>query len=137
MKSEKQISSIVVLGSTGSIGVNTLSVIARHPDRFRVFALAANSDVDTLLAQCEQFRPRYAVLANPDAATELTERVRQANVDCKVLSGAKSLEFVAAHPDADAVMAAIVGAAGLPSTRAAAVSRPWFRRIMIFLSAKS
>jgi 1-deoxy-D-xylulose-5-phosphate reductoisomerase len=116
----RQVSSIVVLGSTGSIGISTLSVIARHPNRFRVLALAANSDVDTLLSQCLEFSPRYAVLANTDAATELTARIRHAGVDCKVLSGAESLEVVAAHPDADAVMAAIVGAAGLPSTLAAA-----------------
>lgn len=117
---ENQASSIVVLGSTGSIGISTLSVISRHTQRYRVFALAAYSDVDTLLAQCLEFHPRYAVLANPDAATKLMARVRQAGVDCKVLSGPQSLEFVAAHPEADAVMAAIVGAAGLPSTLAAA-----------------
>jgi 1-deoxy-D-xylulose-5-phosphate reductoisomerase len=116
----KQVSSIVVLGSTGSIGQSTLSVISRHSRRFRVFALAANSDVDTLLAQCLEFHPHYAVLANPEAAADLTSRVRHAGVDCKVLSGPESLELVAAHPDADAVMAAIVGAAGLPSTLAAA-----------------
>jgi 1-deoxy-D-xylulose-5-phosphate reductoisomerase len=117
---EKPASSIVVLGSTGSIGISTLSVVSRHPQRYRVFALAAYSDVDTLFAQCLEFQPYYAVLANPDAATELMERVRKAGVDCKVLSGPQSLEFVAAHPEADAVMAAIVGAAGLPSTLAAA-----------------
>jgi 1-deoxy-D-xylulose-5-phosphate reductoisomerase len=117
---QKQASSIVVLGSTGSIGINTLSVIARHPQRFGVFALAAYNDVDTILAQCLEFRPRYAVLANDDAASELRSRIRRAGVDCEVLSGPQSLEFVAAHPDAGAVMAAIVGAAGLPSTLAAA-----------------
>jgi 1-deoxy-D-xylulose-5-phosphate reductoisomerase len=117
----KPASSIVVLGSTGSIGISTLSVISRHRQRFRAFALAAHSDVDTLFAQCLEFRPRYAVLANADAATELTTRIREAGVDyCEVLAGPQSLEFVAAHPDADAVMAAIVGAAGLPSTLAAA-----------------
>jgi len=120
MTGKKMASSIVVLGSTGSIGVSTLSVIARHPERYRVLALAANSDVDTLLAQCLEFHPRYAVLANAGAATELTSRIRQAGSDTEVLSGPESLLVVAAHPDADAVMAAIVGAAGLPSTLAAA-----------------
>jgi 1-deoxy-D-xylulose-5-phosphate reductoisomerase len=117
---ENLASSIAVLGSTGSIGVNTLSVISRHPQRFRVFALAAYSDVDTLLAQCLEFRPRFAVLANPDAATELRVRIRDAGIDCEVLSGPQSLELIAAHPETDAVMAAIVGAAGLASTLAAA-----------------
>lgn len=116
---ENQVSSLVVLGSTGSIGISTLSVIARHPQRFRVLALGANNDVDTLLAQCLQFRPRYAVLADRNAATELASRIRQAGVDCEVLSGAQSLEVVASHADADAVMAAIVGAAGLAPTLAA------------------
>lgn len=120
MTGKKQASSIVVLGSTGSIGISTLSVIARHPERYRVLALAANSDVDTLLAQCLEFHPRYAVLANAVAATELTSRIRHAGSDTEVLSGPESLLVVAAHPDADAVMAAIVGAAGLPSTLAAA-----------------
>ncbi len=115
----KRISSIVVLGSTGSIGISTLSVISRHPQRFRAFALAANSDVDTLFAQCLEFHPRYAVLANREAASELTSRIRNSGVDCKVLAGPESLDVVAAHPDADVIMAAIVGAAGLASTLAA------------------
>ena len=115
----KRISSIVVLGSTGSIGISTLSVISRHPQRFRAFALAANSDVDTLFAQCLEFHPRYAVLANREAASELTSRLRNSGVDCKVLAGPESLDVVAAHPDADVIMAAIVGAAGLASTLAA------------------
>jgi len=115
-----QPSSIVVLGSTGSIGISTLSVISRHPQRYRLLALAAYSDVDTIFAQCLEFLPRYAVLADPDAATRLKSRIHRAGVDCEVLSGPQSLEFVAAHPDADAVMAAIVGSAGLPSTLAAA-----------------
>lgn len=113
-------SSIAVLGSTGSIGVNTLSVISQHPQRFRVFALSANTDVETLFTQCLEFRPRYAVLADPQAAKILKTKVVDAGLNCEVLGGAASLEVVAAHPDTDAVMAAIVGSAGLPSTLAAA-----------------
>lgn len=115
-----QTASIVVLGSTGSIGVNTLSVIARHPQRFKVFALAANSDADTMFSQCQAFKPRYAVLADEAAAAQLESRARAAGIDCEVMGGTGALEFVAAHPDADSVMAAIVGAAGLASTMAAA-----------------
>ncbi len=115
-----RIASVAVLGSTGSIGVNTLSVIAQHPERFEVFALAANSDVDTMFAQCEQFKPRYAVLADESAAERLEFRVREAALDCVVLGGAAALQDVAARPEVDAVMAAIVGAAGLASTLVAA-----------------
>jgi 1-deoxy-D-xylulose-5-phosphate reductoisomerase len=112
--------SIAVLGSTGSIGVNTLSVISRHPQRFSVFALAANSDVDTMFAQCRAFNPRYAVLAEETAAARLQSRVSEASLTCDVLGGAAALEFVATRPEVDAVMAAIVGAAGLASTLGAA-----------------
>ncbi|KPK30535.1 MAG: 1-deoxy-D-xylulose 5-phosphate reductoisomerase [Betaproteobacteria bacterium SG8_40] len=112
--------SVAVLGSTGSIGVNTLSVIAQHPQRFEVFALAANSDVETMFAQCEAFRPRYAVLANESAAARLAARVGDAGLDCEVMGGAAALLDVATRPEVDAVMAAIVGAAGLASTLGAA-----------------
>ncbi len=119
MSSQRTIA-VAVLGSTGSIGVNTLSVVAQHPDRFKVFALAANSDVDTMFAQCVAFKPRYAVLAVESAAEQLESRLRKANVDCIVMGGAGALEFVATHAEVDAVMAAIVGAAGLASTLGAA-----------------
>jgi 1-deoxy-D-xylulose-5-phosphate reductoisomerase len=111
---------LAVLGSTGSIGVNTLAVAAMHPDRFRVDALAANRDVDRLFAQCVEFRPRWAAMADETAASRLRERVRAASLQCEVLGGAAALEQIAAHPEVDAVMAAIVGAAGLRSTLAAA-----------------
>ncbi|HUF20489.1 MAG TPA: 1-deoxy-D-xylulose-5-phosphate reductoisomerase [Burkholderiales bacterium] len=113
---------LAVLGSTGSIGVNTLAVAAMHPDRFRVDALAANRDVDRLFAQCMEFRPRWAVMADETAASRLRERVRAASLQCEVLGGAAALEQIAAHPEVDAVMAAIVGAAGLRSTLAAAAA---------------
>jgi len=112
--------SIAVLGSTGSIGVNTLSVIAQHPQRFGVFALAANTDVDTMFSQCLDFKPRYAVLADEASASKLHSRIREAALDCEVLGGAEALEFVVTRPEVDSVMAAIVGAAGLASTLEAA-----------------
>ncbi len=117
--SSDRTSAVAVLGSTGSIGVNTLSVVSRHPDRFKVFALAANSDVDTMFAQCVAFKPRYAVLAVESAAEKLESKLRKAAVDCIVMGGTGALEFVSAHAEVDAVMAAIVGAAGLASTLAA------------------
>ncbi|MBX9817060.1 MAG: 1-deoxy-D-xylulose-5-phosphate reductoisomerase, partial [Burkholderiaceae bacterium] len=111
---------VVVLGSTGSIGVNTLDVIARHPAQFEAFALTASTNVDVMFAQCVRHRPQFAVMVSEAHARELQMRLRAADVPTQVLSGAAALETVAAHPDADTVMAAIVGAAGLPSCMAAA-----------------
>ncbi len=111
--------SLVILGSTGSIGQSTLDVALRHPQRFRVLALAAGSRVDVLYDQVLACRPRYAVLAGEAAADTLRNRLRAAGSDCEVLAGAEALCQVAALPEADAVMAAIVGAAGLPSALAA------------------
>ncbi len=111
---------LTILGSTGSIGTSTLDVVARHPDKFRVVALTANSQVDLLFRQCVQFRPRYAVLLDDDAAPQLRQRVREAGLATEVLSGAAALEQVCVLPEADVVMAAIVGAAGLRPTLAAA-----------------
>ena len=111
--------SISVLGSTGSIGTNTLDVIARHPDRFDVYALAAHSSVDTMLAQCLAFSPRYAVMMDEAAATLLRQRLTVESVT-EVMHGEASLAAVVTAPQVDVVMAAIVGAAGLPSTLAAA-----------------
>ena len=111
---------IAVLGSTGSIGTQTLDVIARHPDRFEVFALSAARQVDLMLQQCARFRPTLAVMADPAAAGELASRLAAEGLPTRVLQGAGSLEEVAAHPRVDAVMAAIVGAAGLASCLAAA-----------------
>jgi 1-deoxy-D-xylulose-5-phosphate reductoisomerase len=113
--------SVVILGSSGSIGVNTLDVIERHPDRFRVYALAANSSVETLLEQCLRCNPRYAVLSDEQAAAALHERLAaHGAADTQVLGGAQALCDVAAHDEVDVVMAAIVGAAGMPSALAAA-----------------
>ncbi|WP_138516139.1 1-deoxy-D-xylulose-5-phosphate reductoisomerase [Rhodoferax bucti] len=113
---------ITVLGSTGSIGVNTLDVLRRHPEQFSVFALTASRNVDLLLAQCEEFKPRYAVLISPEHALSLQVRLQQAGLSTEVLVGAAALDQVAAHSDVDMVMAAIVGAAGLSSCIAAALA---------------
>ena len=111
---------VTILGSTGSIGVNTLDVIARHPDRFRVFALTAASRVEELAQQCRKFMPRFAVLPDAVRAEQLRTRLKVLGVATEVLAGAESLETVAAHTDTQAVMAAIVGAAGLRASLAAA-----------------
>ena len=111
---------VCVLGSTGSIGVNTLDVIARHPGRYEVFALSGASRVAELLAQCVQWQPRFAVMPDDAAASRLREELRRANLPTEVLSGPTALCDIAAHPDVDVVMAAIVGAAGLAPCLAAA-----------------
>lgn len=111
---------VAVLGSTGSIGLSTLDVLARHPDRFRVVALAANRNVERLAAQCEQFRPDFAALADATNCAELQLRLRRAGLATQVLAGPSGVEQLARHPEAPYVMAAIVGAAGLRSTLAAA-----------------
>jgi 1-deoxy-D-xylulose-5-phosphate reductoisomerase len=111
---------IAVLGSTGSVGANTLDVIARHPDRFEVFALSAGSQVDLMLRQCAQFRPQLAVMAQEDAARQLAGKIEAERLPTRVMCGAAALEQIAAHESVDAVMAAIVGAAGLSSCLAAA-----------------
>mgnify|MGYP000002108408 CR=1 FL=1 len=111
---------VTVLGSTGSIGVNTLDVIARHPDRFAVHALTAQRSVAALRDQCLAHRPRYAVMADEAAAEELARELSAAGSATTVLAGSAALDQVAADPAVDAVMAAIVGAAGLPATLAAA-----------------
>ena len=111
---------VTVLGSTGSIGTNTLDVLARHPDRYEVFALSAHSRVDELAAQCARWRPRFAVMPTAELGRALSERLRAEGLSTEVLTGAAALEQVAAHPEVDSVMAAIVGAAGLPPCLAAA-----------------
>ena len=111
---------IAVLGATGSVGVNTLDVIARHPKRFEVFALTAQRRADLLEQQCLRFRPAFAVLGEAQAATALQERLRAHGLETQVLSGAPALAEIAAHPEVTTVMAAIVGAAGLESCLAAA-----------------
>lgn len=111
---------LTILGSTGSIGVNTLDVVARHPDRFRVTALTANKDARKILEQCCRFKPSYAVLLDEDSAEWLLPEVRAAGLDTEVLCGVESLEKVASLPEVDTVMAAIVGAAGIRPAFAAA-----------------
>ena len=113
---------VVILGSTGSIGVNTLDVIARHPARFKVLALTAHRQIDRLYSQIIEFKPRYAVVVDAQAAKQLETRLREAGVRTTVLSGERSLEEVAAHPDVHIVMAAIVGIAGLRASLAAVVA---------------
>ena len=111
---------ITVLGSTGSVGVSTLDVMARHPDRFEVFALSAATKVDALLAQCARWRPRFAVMVSAPHAAALTAELLKNDLPTRVLSGAAGLLEIAAHEQVDAVMAAIVGAAGLAPCLAAA-----------------
>jgi 1-deoxy-D-xylulose-5-phosphate reductoisomerase len=111
---------ITVLGSTGSIGTSTLDVIARHPEKFKIVALTANRQVDLLFRQCVQFVPRYAVLLDEAAAAQLRKQLGDAGLKTEVLCGVGALEQVCILPEVDAVMAAIVGAAGLRPTLAAA-----------------
>ena len=111
---------LAILGSTGSIGSSTLDVVARHPGRFEVFALAARHSDAALLEQCIAHRPRFAVLADSGAADRLRRAVRERGLPTQVEAGAQALEGLAAHAEVDAVMAAIVGAAGLPAALAAA-----------------
>ena len=111
---------LTVLGSTGSIGVNTLDVVARHPDRFRIFALAGHKQTAKLARQCIQFRPDFAVVADEFAAADLKAILAAEGCPTEVLSGRKALIDVASAGEVDGVMCAIVGAAGLPSALAAA-----------------
>jgi 1-deoxy-D-xylulose-5-phosphate reductoisomerase len=126
MKSERSQSSemkprvLTVLGATGTIGVNTLDVVARHPGRFEIFALTGATQVERMLEQCRTHRPRYAVMTEATAAAQLRERVAAEKLPVEVLEGSAALTAVATAPEVDTVMAAIVGAAGLPATLAAA-----------------
>ena len=111
---------VSILGSTGSIGVNTLDVIARHPERFEVFALSANTQVDAMLAQCARFKPRFAVMASAAHGQLLAEKIKANGLNVSVNTSLGALEMIASHEQVDSVMAAIVGAAGLASCMAAA-----------------
>ncbi|HRA82425.1 MAG TPA: 1-deoxy-D-xylulose-5-phosphate reductoisomerase, partial [Thauera sp.] len=111
---------ITILGATGSIGQSTLDVVGRHPDRFSVFALTAQRQDEKLLEQVLRFAPRFAVMVDAEAASRLQAALRAAGSRTEVLAGSAALEEVAAAADVDMVMAAIVGAAGLPPTLAAA-----------------
>ncbi|MCG7934514.1 MAG: 1-deoxy-D-xylulose-5-phosphate reductoisomerase [Candidatus Thiodiazotropha taylori] len=104
---------LTILGSTGSIGISTLDVVARHPDQYQVVALTANRDVEGLLSQCERFQPKIAVMSDPHCANQLAKGLNQRRLAIEVLSGLRGLEIAAAMPQAHYVMAAIVGAAGL------------------------
>lgn len=111
---------VTILGATGSVGASTLDVVGRHPERFRVVALTANDNVTTLASLCQRWQPEFAVMRDPAAAATLREQLRQAGLVTEVLGGLTGLEQVAALPQSDYVMAAIVGAAGLIPTLAAA-----------------
>ena len=111
---------ITILGSTGSIGMNTLDVIARHPQRFQVYALTADRQWERLFEQCQQFNPRYAVLVDSAAAEQLQTKLKQSDLSTEVLQGSAALEQVARAAEVSTVMAAIVGAAGLKPCLAAA-----------------
>ncbi len=111
---------VTVLGSTGSVGVSTLDVIARHPERFEVFALSAATKVDEMLAQCARFSPKFAAMASAPHADLLAEKLKQNGLPTRVLKGRDAIEIIASHEETDAVMAAIVGAAGLGPCLAAA-----------------
>jgi len=115
-----KIQNITVLGSTGSIGMSTLDVIRRHPDRYRAFALCAHSQIDNLFAQCQEFRPKFAVLRDAKLADQLATRCRSAGLATEVRFGVDALIEMSSLPEVDSVMAAIVGAAGLEPTLAAA-----------------
>ena len=106
---------VAVLGSTGSIGTSTLDVIAREPGRFQVFALTASTQVDLLLQQCARFRPEFAVLAHEAAGREAQAKCNAMGLQTRILWGATEITVIAGHEQVDIVMAAIVGAAGLPS----------------------
>lgn len=111
---------LAVLGATGSIGTSTLDVVARHPERYEVVALSAHQRVDEMLALCLRWQPRWAVMSDEAAAADLRARLHTAGSCTEVQAGTEALAELAAHPEVDAVMAAIVGAAGLPSCMAAA-----------------
>lgn len=116
----KAIQQITILGATGSIGASTLDVIARHPQRYQVFALTAQTQVDKLFSLCSRFHPRYAVVADAAQARDLQLRLRRAGLDCEALYGEDSLIAVAGDTGVDVVVAAIVGASGMQPTLAAA-----------------
>ena len=116
------VQNLTILGSTGSIGVSTLDVIRRHPQRYRVVALCAHSQIDRLFEQCLEFRPRYAVVKDTELAADLKIRLQAAECPISVEYGPEALVRMASLQEVDTVMAAIVGAAGLPPALAAAVS---------------
>ena len=117
---DKVVQRVAILGSTGSIGVTTLDVIARHSDRFEVFALSASTRIDLMLQQCVQFKPVFAVMASEPHGRALEQQCRDRNLSTRVLWGDPAITMIASHERVDTVMAAIVGAAGLASCLGAA-----------------
>lgn len=115
-----KLQNVTILGATGTIGLNTLDVIARHPQRFRAYALTANSRVDELLSLCEKFEPNFAVMLDEVAAEQLRVKLGKISSSTQVLFGVEALEQVSSAPEVDVVMAAIVGAAGLKPAMSAA-----------------
>lgn len=113
---------LTILGSTGSIGVSTLDVVRRHPDKYAVVALCGNTQIDRLFSQCIEFMPAFAVVRDEALASELSNRLRAAGSLTRVEFGPKALVKMAELPEVETIMAAIVGAAGLPSTLAAAIA---------------
>ena len=111
---------VTILGATGTIGLNTLDVISRHPDRYEVIALTAHRNTDLLFEQCQQWQPRYAVLPETSQASDFERRLRDAGLPTELLTGVDGLTAVCELPEVDQVMAGIVGAAGLLPTLAAA-----------------
>jgi 1-deoxy-D-xylulose-5-phosphate reductoisomerase len=111
---------LCILGATGSIGQSTLDVAARHPDRFEIFALTAHRQIDALFKLCQQHRPRFAALGDASLACLLRDQLRVNHIPTEVLDGPQALSDLAAHPEVTTVMAAVVGAAGLPACLAAA-----------------
>lgn len=111
---------LCILGSTGTIGQNTLDVVRQHPDKFQIFALCANRNVDIMLQDCMEFSPAYVVMMDSGAANQLQQALQQQGCTTRVLVGVHEMSQIACHPDVDCVMAAIVGAAGLLPAIAAA-----------------
>ena len=97
MRQDMKMQHITILGSTGSIGTNTLDVIARHPHHFQVFALSGATQVDLMLRQCAQFKPRFAVMVQPQAAQQLKDKIQAEGLATEVLSGAAALDDISAH----------------------------------------
>ncbi len=116
----RMLQNICILGATGSIGMSTLDVVQRHPDRYRVHSLTAFDRYEDLFDLCVRFKPDFAVMVDSDAAERLESKCKNAGLLTKVLAGSSSLEFVASHVDVHIVMAAIVGAAGLQANLSAA-----------------
>ncbi len=118
---------VLILGSTGSIGLSTLDVLARNPDQFELWGITANSNSAQLLEQIRQYQPEYAVINDEVAALDISKKVKAEGIDTKVLTGAENLQELAGHDEVDIVMAAIVGAAGLlPTLKAVEAGKECF-----------